>query len=416
MTTEQIVTALDVGTAHTTALIASVHEGRSRRPTLRVLGVGQTRTVGLRRGVVSDIEETTRSIKRAVDEASRVSGVTPEVVYVGIAGEHVSSMISPGAVGISGTEITRADVERVNGVARARVIPHDRELLHALPLEYRVDGADGILDPVGMIGTRLETDVFLVTIGSSPAVNLRKSVERAGYVTRELVLEPFACSYAVLSEEDEELGVALIELGAGTTDVAVFHEGKIRHLATIPFGGNAVTGDIVQGLGVSQSDAETLKEAYGCADESMVQSDQLIEIPASASHGKRHLSRQLMTHIIHQRMDEMFGRIHRDLQRVGFAGRLTAGFVLTGGGASLEGVSELAAEIFGASVRVGMPGASLDGLAEALSDPRFATVTGLAHYGAHRTIVNGVPSRRAIGGQGVEKLVTRARDWLQDFF
>ncbi|WP_411279936.1 cell division protein FtsA [Gemmatimonas sp.] len=417
MTSEPIVAALDIGTAHTTAIVAAVHGDLPRTPTLRVLGVGNTRTMGLRRGVVSDIEEATHSIRKAVEEASRVAGVTPDSLYVGIAGEHVRAMCSTGVVAISGNEIMRTDVDRVNEVARAMAIPQDRELLHAIPQEYRVDKTDGIRDPVGMIGTRLETEMYLVTIGSSPAMNLRKSIERAGYKTRELVLEPLASALAVLTEEEKELGVILLELGAGTTDLAVFHEGKIRHLGTIPFGGNAVTSDLVQGLGITNSDAEQLKEAYGCAYEPMVDSEQVIAMPASASHGERHISRELMTHIIHQRMDEIFDRVQREVQTAGFAGRLNAGIVLTGGGAALDGVSELAADVFGLGVRVGVPGDKVGGLVEQIAAPRFATAVGLALYGAHRVALGGVIARRpSLTGAGVDKLATRVKTWLQDWF
>jgi cell division protein FtsA len=417
MTSEPIVAALDIGTAHTTAIVAAVHGDLPRTPTLRVLGVGHTRTMGLRRGVVSDIEEATRSIRKAVEEASRVAGVTPDSLYVGIAGEHVRAMCSTGVVAISGNEIMRTDVDRVNEVARAMAIPQDRELLHAIPQEYRVDKTDGIRDPVGMIGTRLETEMYLVTIGSSPAMNLRKSIERAGYKTRELVLEPLASALAVLTEEEKELGVILLELGAGTTDLAVFHEGKIRHLGTIPYGGNAVTSDLVQGLGITNNDAEQIKEAYGCAYEPMVDSEQVIAMPASASHGERHISRELMTHIIHQRMDEIFDKVQREVQSAGFAGRLNAGIVLTGGGASLEGVSELAADVFGLGVRVGVPGDNVGGLVEQIAEPRCATAVGLALYGAHRVALGGVIARRpSLTGAGVDKLATRVKTWLQDWF
>ena len=417
MTSEPIIAALDIGTANTTALVAAVHGDLPRAPMVRVLGVGRTRTMGLRRGVVSDIEEATRSIRKAVEEASRVAGVAPEYLYVGIAGEHVRAMCSSGVVAISGNEISRPDVERVNEVARAMAIPQDRELLHAIPQEYRVDKADGIRDPVGMIGTRLETEMYLVTIGSSPAMNLRKSIDRAGYKTRELVLEPLASALAVLSEEEKELGVALVELGAGTTDLAVFHEGKIRHLATLPYGGNSVTGDLVQGLGITQADAEQLKEAYGCAYEPLVSPDQVIAVPASSTQGERHLSRELMTHIIHQRMDEIFDRVQREITVSGYSGKLNAGLVLTGGGAALEGISALAADVFGVGVRVGVPGAKLSGLVETVNETRFATVAGLALYGAHRLALGGVTARRGSrGGAGVDKLATRVKTWLQDFF
>ena len=417
MTSEPIVAALDIGTAYTTAIVAAVHGDWPRTPTLRVLGVGSTRTMGLRRGIVSDIEEATRSIRKAVEEASRVAGVTPDSLYVGIAGEHVRAMCSTGVVAISGHEIMRTDVDRVNEVARAMAIPQDRELLHAIPQEYRVDKTDGIRDPVGMIGTRLETEMYLVTIGSSPAMNLRKSIERAGYKTRELVLEPLASALAVLTEEEKELGVILLELGAGTTDLAVFHEGKIRHLGTIPYGGNAVTSDLVQGLGITNSDAEQLKETYGCAYEPMVDAEQVIAMPASASHAERHISRELMSHIIHQRMDEIFDKVQREVQTAGFAGRLNAGIVLTGGGAALEGVSELAADVFGLGVRVGIPGDNVGGLVEQIAEPRFSTAVGLALYGAHRVALGGVIARRpSLTGAGVDKLAARVKMWLQDWF
>lgn len=417
MTTDPIVAALDIGTAHTTAVIATVHGDLPRAPVLKVIGIGRTRTMGLRRGVVSDIEEATRSIRRAVDEASKHAGVAPDGLYVGIAGEHVRAISSSGVVAISGSEIQRADVERVNEVARAMAIPQDRELLHAIAQEYRVDKAEGIRDPVGMIGTRLETEMYLITIGTSPAMNLRKSIDRAGLKVKALVLEPLASALAVLSDEEKELGVALIELGAGSTDLAVFHEGKIRHLATIAYGGNAVTSDIVQGLGVTQNDAEQLKEAYGCAYEPLMTVDQLIAVPATPTHGERHLSRELMTHIIHQRMDEIFDKVQREIQTAGFAGRLNAGIVLTGGGASLEGVTDLAADIFGLGVRVGVPGEKLAGLVETVADPRFATVAGLALYGAHRVALGGVVTRRASrSGAGVDKLAGRVKTWLEDFF
>jgi cell division protein FtsA len=248
-------------------------------------------------------------------------------------------------------------------------------------------------------------------------MNLRKSIDRAGLKVKELVLEPLASALAVLTEEEKELGVALIELGAGSTDLAVFHEGKIRHLGTIPYGGNAVTSDLVQGLGVTQNDAEQLKEAYGCAYEPLMTVDQLIAVPATATHGERHLSRELMTHIIHQRMDEIFDKVQREIQTAGFTGRLNAGIVLSGGGAALEGITDLAADVFGLGVRVGVPGDKIGGLVETVADPRFATVAGLALYGAHRIALGGVVARRtSLSGGGVDKLAGRVKTWLQDFF
>lgn len=417
MNSDPIVAALDIGTGYTTAMIAAVHGDSPRSLRLRVLAVGHTRTMGLRRGVVSDIEEATQSIRTAVQEAERIAGVTADMLYVGIAGEHVVATGSSGVVAINGDEITRADVERVNDVARALVIPQERELLHSIAQEYRVDKAQGIRDPVGMIGTRLETEMYLVTIGSAPATNLRKAIERAGYKNVELVHESLAASLSVLTDEERELGVALMDLGAGTTDLAIFHEGKIRHFGTIPYGGNNVTADLVQGLGITQSDAEQLKEAYGCAYEPLVESGQVIAMPASGAHPERHISRELMTHIIHQRMDEIFDKVRREVQAAGYMGRLNAGVVLTGGGASLEGIVELATDVFGLGVRTGVPGKQLDGLAEAVSDPQFATVTGIALYAAQRSLAGGsVIQRRVKRTSSGEGLASRVKNWLQDNF
>jgi cell division protein FtsA len=332
----------------------------------------------------------------------------------------MEAMISKGIVVVSGEEIARSDIDRVNAVARTRDIPQDRELLHAIPQEYTVDRQEGIREPVGMVGTRLETEMYLVTIGSGPASNLRRAVERAGYKVQELVLEPLASALAVLTEEEKELGVALIEMGAGSTDVAVFHEGKIRHLAAIPFGGNNVTNDIVHGLGLTQADAERVKERHGCAYEPMVDRADMIALPSTAAQGDRQISRDLLAHIIHQRMDEIFDLVLRDIQGSGYLGKLSAGIVLTGGAASLPGMGELAADLFGTGVRVAIPQENIVGLSDAVEAPRFATAVGLTQYGANRfAIGSGTPaSKKApmMNAPGMEKLAQRVKVWLQDFF
>ena len=435
-----------------------------KHPTIKVLGVGQARTTGMRRGIVSDIEETTRSIRKALQDAERMSGAQITDVYTGIAGEHVRAMTSKGIVAVADDEIAKSDVDRANEVARAQSIPQDRELLHAIPQEYAVDKDTGIRDPIGMSGTRLETEMYLVTIGSSPAVNLRKSVERAGYKVRELVLEPLASALAVLTEDEKELGVALVEMGAGTTDLAIFHEGKIRHLGTIAFGGNNVTSDIVHGLGVTQADAERLKERHGCAFEALVDPSDIIQLPSTVAQGDRQIPRELLAHIIHQRMDEIFDLVQRDdalhprrcvvvvaheqrsapqpdplrarrqirrgpvdrqhpggeVATAGYAGRLAAGLVITGGAAAMEGAAELASDVFGTGVRVGTPSEQVGGLSDSVDAPRFATVVGLAQYGAHRMALGGATaSARRIKlptGGGMDRLGERIKYWLQDFF
>src|SRR5918997_261859 len=419
MTAEHLVAGLDVGSAKTTAIIAEVVGDLPKHPELRVLGVGQARTTGMRRGVVSDIEETTRSIRRALQDAERMAGTQVSDVYAGIAGEHVQATTSKGIVAISGGEIDRDDIERAEDVARALEIPRDRELLHAIPQEYTVDRNLGVRDPVGMIGTRLETEMYLVTIGSSPAVNLRKSVERAGYRVKHLVLEPLANGLAVLTEDEKELGVGLVELGAATTEVAIFHEGKIRHIGTIGFGGSHVTSDIVHGLGVTQADAERLKERYGCAYEPLVDPSDVIRLPSTVAQGDRQIPRELLAHIIHQRMDEIFDLVQAQVQTAGYAGQLSAGMVVTGGAAAMQGVAELASDVFGTGVRVGKPAENLGGLTESVEAPRFATVVGLAQYAAYQVAARGEAAsvrRRPLAGAGVGQLTQRIKFWLEDFF
>ncbi len=419
MNPERIIAGLDIGSSKTTAVIAQAVGGDGRSaPTLKILGVGQARTTGLRRGVVSDIEETTRSIKKAVEDAERMSGTKIDTIYAGIAGEHVRAMISKGIVAVNGDEISKADVDRANDVARAQPVPQDRELLHAIPQEYSVDKNQGIRDPIGMIGTRLETEMYLVTIGASPAMNLRKSVERAGYHVRELVLEPLASSLSVLTEDEKELGVALVEMGAGTTDIAVFHEGKIRYLGTVNYGGNNVTSDIVQGIGVTQADAERLKEKYGCAYEPLVDPTEVIQLPSTVAQGDRHIPREVLAHIIHQRMDEIFNLVLSEIERAGFAQRLNGGVVISGGAAAMQGVAELAADVFGTGVRIGSPAENIGGLSDSVDAPRFATVVGLALYGAHRSAAGFAPSgrHRALAGAGVDRFTRRIKSWLEDFF
>lgn len=417
MNPERLVAGLDIGSAKTTAIIGEVVGDLPRRPGIKVLGLGQARTTGLRRGIVADIEETTRSIKKALSDAEQMAGAKVEACYVGITGEHIQAMTSKGIVAVSGEEISRADVDRANAVARAQSIPPDRELLHAIPQEYVVDKSEGVRDPVGMIGTRLETEMYLVTIGSSPATNLRKSVERAGYQVAELVVEPLASALSVLTDDERELGVAVIEMGAGTTDIAVFHEAKIRHLGTVGLGGNNVTSDIVHGLGLTQADAERIKERYGCAYEPLVDPAEVIHLPSTVAQGDRQIPRELLAHIIHQRVDEIYNLVLRDIEEAGYANRLSAGIVLTGGVAAHPGVAELAAEVFGTGVRVGIPSENLSGLADAVEAPRYATAAGLTLYAANRLALGAASTgAKRLNAPNVDKLAQRVKTWLQDFF
>jgi cell division protein FtsA len=409
MNVDRLVAGLDIGSAKTTAVIAEVVGDFPKHPTVNILGVGQARTTGLRKGVVADIDETTRCIQKAMQDAERMAGAKVTTLYAGIAGEHVQAMTSKGIASVTGSDITKADVDRANSVARAQAIPQDRELIHAIPQEYTVDKNIGIRDPIGMIGTRLETEMYLVTIGSSPAMNLRKAVEKSGYKVGELVLEPLASALSVLTDDEKELGVCLVEMGAGTTDIAIFHEGKIRHLGTVGYGGGNVTSDIVHGLGVTAADAERLKELYGCAWEPMVDHGAVIKLPSTVAQGDREIPRELLAHIIHQRTAEIFELVARDVEQAGFIKRLSAGVVVTGGAAAQPGTAELASHVFGTGARVGEPGEFLGGLADSVQ------------YGAHRVALGGAGAKgkrlsMANATPSFDGLAQRFKTWLQDFF
>jgi len=408
----RIVVGLDVGSTSTAVVVAQVSVKGGEVQT-KVLGIGQARTTGIRREVVTDLEATTESIRRAVKEAELMSGVTVERLYTGIAGEHVHGRASTGVVAVGAHEISARDIERVHEVARAIVIPADREVLHAIPQEYVVDAQAGIRDPAGMAGTRLEAEVFIVTCAAAIAQNLRRAVDRAGYHVADLVFEPLASSLAVLSDDDREIGVALVELGGGTTDVTVFHERKIRQMATLPWGGAAVTNDIVKGLSLPYAGAARVKEMWGCARSGLVDPRETFDVPGGDPGQVRQIARELLAHIVEQRMDEIFGLVAEQIERSGVADRLGAGVVLTGGGASLEGIRDLGESIFSAPVRVGVPGDGLTGLVDSTRAPKFATATGLALYGARR--VSAGMTEAAAGGSPAN-VIRWMRDWLNDFF
>jgi cell division protein FtsA len=411
-----LVAGLDIGSSKTAVVIAEISAEAPHRPVIKVLGVGQARTSGIRREVVTDIEATTDSVRRAVKEAELMAGVSVESLYTGIAGEHIHGRASNGVVAVGGEEISIKDIERVHEVARAVVVPADREVLHAIPQEYIVDAQGGIRYPVGMAGTRLEAEVFIVTGAASAAQNIRKSVARAGYRVEELVLEPLASSMAVLSEDELEIGVALVELGGGTTDIAIFHERKVRHLASLPWGGSTVTNDIVKGLSLPYAEATRIKDRWGSSLASTVDPHETFEVAAAAPGQTRHVARELLAHIIEQRMDEIFGLVGEQLEKSGFADRLGAGVVLSGGGAALEGITSLAEQSFAAPVRVGVPGEGLGGLVDSVRRPKFATAAGLVHYGARRAVTNIAELGVGAGGRPVNGVIKWMRDWLNDFF
>ena len=410
MTDERIVAALDLGSTRTCALIAQV-AGDARFPGAKVLGVGISRETGVRRGVVRDIDETTRSIVDAMRDAERMAGVQVPGIHCGIAGEHVQFRTSPGLASVTGEEISRADIERVNEVATAVSLGQDRELLHSIPLDYQVDQQDGISDPEGMTGLRLEVQMYLVSVQIAAAQNLRKSVERAGYRIARLVLEPLAASLGVLTEEERELGCVLVDLGGGSTGLAIFKDGKVQHIASLQYAGSHVTSDIVHGLSVTQADAERLKEKWGTAYTPLVDPDESIDLPSTPGQGVRQAKRELLAHIIHQRLDEILGLVQQEIEITGFTGNLPAGVVVTGGGAHQPGIVELAREAFATPARVGMPHQGISGLVDSVQAPRFAVSTGLLLYAAREIL-----EREGATESGVGRFFGPVKRWLQDFF
>ncbi len=415
MAERAIVAGLDIGSTKTCAVVAEVTGDLPRAPLAKILGVGLARNQGVRRGVVRDIDETMRSIVRAMGDAQRMAGVKVADVTCGIAGEHVSARSSAGVVAVTGDEVSEADRRRVNEVARAVSLGRDHELLHDIPQEYMVDQQKGIADPVGMTGMRLEVDMVLVTVQSTAAQNLRKAVQRAGYGVADLVLEPLAAAHAVLTDDERELGVALLEVGGGSTSVAIFQEGKIRHVASIKFAGMHVTNDLVQGLGVTHGDAERIKERHGVAYEPLVDPNEMVDLPSTAGQGARQAPRQLVAHIIHQRVDEIFQLVTREFERAGSGGsRLPAGVVLTGGTAHLPGMVELAREAFAVPVRAGTPELGIAGLVDSVQAPRYAVPVGLVLYAARR-LAQGTGDRR-LRVAGMDRWLGPVKRWLQDFF
>jgi cell division protein FtsA len=405
-----LIAAVDLGTTKTCSVIAEVHEDPCLRRDLKILGVGQAKSTGMRQ-IVTHIEETTESVRAALEEAELMAGVRVDRVYVSINGEHIRVMASPGVVAVLDDEISPFDLQRVHEVARAVAHPPDRELLHAIPRDYTVDHHGGIKDPVGMVGTRLEAEVYLVT-GSSPAAeNIRKSVQRAGYRVQELVLEPLAAARAVLTEDEKEVGVAMVEIGASTTKVAAYCDGEIGHIAVLPVGGISVTNDLVRGLSIPFAEAKRAKEHFGVAFTQLVDPQETVELPGPSPGQKRHVAREFIAHVVEQRLDEMFRLVQEELDQQGLLNRLGAGIVLTGGASVLHGTVELAQQVFASPVRIGVPGEGLGGLADSVGRPKFATAAGLALYGADRFEETGAGASTLTSG-----FVSKVGSWLKEFF
>ncbi len=412
MSKENIIVGLDIGTTKICCIIAEMDVERNAK----IVGVGTSRSEGLRRGVVVNLEKTVVSIGRAIEEAELMAGVEVRNVYAGIAGDHIRSINSHGVIAVSrgGVEITRADIHRVIDAAKAVAIPMDREILHILPQEFTVDDQKGIKDPAGMAGVRLEVDVHIVTGAVSSAQNLVKAIQKAGYQVRDLVLEPLASSYGVLTEDERELGVALVDIGGGTTDVALFNEGAIRHTAVIGLGGNSVTNDLAIGLRTPARDAERVKERYGAAMTRLVEADEEVVVPRVASQGDRRVSRRTIASIIQPRMEEILTLVRDDIRKTRWHDRIPAGLVLTGGASALPGTGDLAEQTFDLPVRIGYP-LGVTGLVDSVDDPRFATGVGLVLHGRDR----GREEFSFSGGddEGVwRRVLERMREWVRDFF
>ena len=400
---------LDVGSETTCAVLVELNVAWGDGDVeARVLGIGEAPTSGVRNRVVTNMDAATESIREALRLAEEMAGAEASLVYAGISGDHVEVDSSTGVVAISGHEILPRDLDRVHEVARAVVVPPDRELLHAIPQDYAVDGIPAVQDPTGMEATRLESEVCVVTAGSVPAQNLRKAIDRAGFRVEELVLAPLATNLAVLSDEQRSAGVVVVEIGAAATEVLAFKDERLRLFATLPWGGATISSDIVKGLGVSAAEAERLKAEHGSAQTKRVDASDMLEIPGPTPGSVRTVSKELLAHIIEQRLDEMLGLIYDELDARELLDGLQAGVVLAGGAARMDGVVELAQEVFNLPVALGEPGAGLSGLVDAVRRPECATAVGLALYGRHRRAERPVGSAmRAIG---------RVSDWFREFF
>ena len=375
---DQII-GLDIGTSKVVAMVAETNaEGG-----LEIVGIGSHPSRGLKKGVVVNIESTVQSIQRAVEEAELMAGTHIDALYAGIAGRHICSLNSHGIVGISDGEVGPQDVERVVDAAQAVAIPADQKILHILPQEFAIDSQDGVREPLGMSGVRLEAKVHLVHCAVNAAQNIEKCIERCALGVNDIVLEQLASSYAVLTDDERDLGVCMVDIGGGTTDIAVFTDGAIRHTAVIPIAGDQVTNDIAMALRTPTSSAEEIKIKYACALEQLAAADEKIQVPGVGEKPPKSLSRQTLAKVVESRYSELFGLIQAELRRSGFEDLMAAGIVLTGGSSKMEGVVELAEEVFHMPVSLGMP-RSIVGHDDIVRNPIYATCVGLLMYGKER--------------------------------
>ena len=405
---DELVVGLDIGTTKICAIVGEVgHDG------IDIVGIGTHPSKGLRKGVVVNIESTVSSIRKAVEEAELMAGCEITSAYAGIAGGHIKGINSKGIVAIKEKEVMAADVERVIDAAQAVAIPLDREVIHVIPQQFVVDDQDGVRDPVGMSGVRLEAKVHIVTGAVTSAQNIIKCCNRAGLNVNDIVLQQLASSESTLSSDEKELGVVLLDIGGGTTDIAIFSGGSIAHTAVLTLGGNHLTNDVAVGLRTPAHEAEKIKQKYGCCTAGVVHRDETIEVPSVGGRSPRILSRQILAEILEPRMEEIYSLVQQEIKRSGYEDMVAAGIVLTGGTSMLEGAIELAEQVFNVPVRRGMPN-GIGGLIDVVKNPMYATGVGLVLTGA-----NSCEDRKRfkIRDRNVySKVKGRMKEWLGEIF
>ena len=405
---KNLIVGLDIGTSKVVAIVGEVTPDNE----IEIIGLGSHPSRGLKKGVVVNIESTVQSIQRAVEEAELMAGCQIHSVYAGIAGSHVRSLNSHGIVAIRDKEVMPADVERVIDAARAVAIPADQKILHILPQEFIIDDQESIREPVGMSGVRLEAKVHMVTGAVSAAQNIIKCVRRCGLEVDDIILEQLASSHAVLTDDEKELGVCLVDIGGGTTDIAVFTEGAIRHTAVIPIAGDQVTNDIAVALRTPTQYAEEIKIKYACALTQLASVDETIEVPSVGERPDRRLARQTLAEVVEPRYEELFTLIQAELRRSGFEDLCAAGIVLTGGSSKMEGAVELAEEIFHMPVRLGLP-QYVAGLVDVVRNPIHSTGVGLLLFGYQNKAMRECEARM---GSGFKSVLNRMKNWFQGNF
>jgi cell division protein FtsA len=402
---DNMIVGLDIGTSKVVAIVGEIVDDGS----LNIIGIGSHRSRGLKKGTVVNIESTVESIQHAIAEAEMMAGCQIHSVYAGIAGSHIRSMNSHGIVAIRDGEVERADIERVIDAAQAVAIPADQKVLHILPQEYLIDAQEGVKEPLGMSGVRLEAKVHLVTCAINAVQNIEKCIKRCNLAVDEIILEQLASAYSVLTEDEKELGVCLVDIGGGTSDIAIFTEGAIRYTGVIPIAGDQVTNDIAMALRTPTDDADGIKVKYACALTQLVNGADSIKVPSVGDRPPRELSRQALAEVVEPRYVELFTLVQQELQRSGFQDMLAAGIVLTGGTSKMEGVVDLAEEIFHAPVRIGAPH-NVDGLADIVRNPIYSTGVGLLLYGLKQFQEQGGLVAK---GDPQITLVGRVKSWFQ---